>query len=143
MALPELTGQAGRRLNDVMAHGGADVVALFGHGADRRLALAQGAPLIPAGYVVYAEIPLPAGTLIPSQLPKLQFALYAGRTTKAPVLISSTRALPLTGHHVDQIVNPDELDSSAPPKASGSGLLYVVSATGSPSAPASARTGPN
>jgi signal transduction histidine kinase len=131
MALPEMTGQAGQRLNDVMAHGGADVVALFGQGQQRRLAMAQGAPLVPGGYVVYAEIPLPEGTIIPSQLPRLQFALYAGPTTKAPALISSTRALPLSGHQVDQIVNTDNLDSSAPPKSAGSGLLYVVSATGS------------
>jgi signal transduction histidine kinase len=131
MALPGLTGRAGQRLRDVTAHGGTDVVALFGQGRQRRLAIAAGAPLVPGGYVVYGEIPLPEGTIIPSALPKLQFALYAGATTKSPALISSTKVLPLTGQQVNQTVNLDDPGSSSATKTSGAGLLFVVSATGS------------
>ncbi len=72
--LPRLLGAAGE-LRDVVDHGGTDVVGLFGQGAQRKLAVAGGAPLVPGGYVVYSEIPLPEGTTLKSGYPKLQYAL--------------------------------------------------------------------
>ncbi len=130
-AVPALPGAAGQELRDVITHGGTNVVGLFGQGLQRRLAVAEGAPLVPGGYVVYGEIPLPEGATLPSALPRLQFALYDGHSMKAPLLIASTKAVPLTGQQVDQVVNLDDPDSSSPPKSPGAGLLFVVSATGS------------
>src|SRR5579862_7847706 len=79
--LPGLVGSSGQVLRAVVAHGGTDVVGLFGQGMKRRLALAEGAPLVPGGYVVYAEIPLPEGTTLKSGFLGLQYALYDGHTT--------------------------------------------------------------
>ena len=39
---------------------------------------------------------------IPSQLAHLQFALYAGHTKQAPLLLASTKAVPLTGQQVNE-----------------------------------------
>jgi hypothetical protein len=130
-ALPALTGAPGRQLADVAAHGGTDVVGLFGHGEQRRLAVAEGAPLVPGGYVVYGEIPLPEGTTLKSGFEKLQYALYDGRTTSSPVLVATTKVLPLTGQRVHQIVNLDDPNSSTVPRSQSAGLLFVVSTSGS------------
>src|SRR6202023_1367563 len=62
--LPNLLNAPGRELKAVLDHGGSGIVGLFGHGQQRRLAIAEGAPLVPGGYVVYAEIPLPEGTVL-------------------------------------------------------------------------------
>jgi len=129
--LPGLEGSAGQQLKGVVTQGGTDVVGLFGHGAQRRLAVAQGAPTVPDGYVVYAEIPLPDGTTLKSGFSGLQYALYDGRSTKGPVLFATTNVLPLTGQRVSQpmnLNNPDTTLSSQSPKAD---LLFVVSASGS------------
>ena len=128
--MPSLLGTTGE-LRDVVDHGGTDVVGLFGQGAQRKLAVAGGAPLVPGGYVVYSEIPLPEGSTLKSGFSKLQYALYDGLTTKAPVLIATTKVLPLTGQKVNQIVDIDNPDSTLSPKSPGEGLLFVVSATGS------------
>jgi hypothetical protein len=97
----------------VVADGGTDVVGLFGTGAQRRLAVAQGAPYVPGGYVVYAEIPLPEGTTIPSGFPHLQYALYEGRSTQSPVLFATTKALPLAGERVRQLVDFNNPNNTA------------------------------
>lgn len=128
--LPGLVGASGHVLNNVVAHGGTEVVGLFGQGATRRLAIAQGAPFVPGGYVVYAEIPLPQGTTLKSGFPGLQYALYDGHSTRAPVLFATTKILPLTGQRISQPVNLDNPDTT-PSKTSAADLLFVVTASGS------------
>ena len=129
--LPALVGTSGQELAQVAAHGGVDIIGLFGHGAQRRLALAQGAPLVPGGYVVYAEIPLPQGTTDKSGFPRLQWALYDGRSTTAPLLLATTKALPLSGERVSLPVDLNNLDTTVSPKSSEADVLFVVSASGS------------
>ena len=114
-SLTTLVGPSGRELTAVLDHGGADIVGLFGHGEQRRLALAEGAPLVPGGYVVYAEIPLPEGTILKSGFSGLQYALYDGRSTNGPVLFATTKALPFTGQQVSQPMNLDDLDTTLGP----------------------------
>ncbi len=128
--LSGLSGSSGAVLKGVVSHGGTAVVGLFGQGATRRLAIAEGAPLVPSGYVVYAEIPLPAGTTLKSGFPGLQYALYDGHSTNAPVLFATTRTLPLTGQRISQPVNLDNPDVT-PSSSSETDLLFVVSASGS------------
>jgi signal transduction histidine kinase/CheY-like chemotaxis protein len=129
--LPGLSGAMGQKLAAVITHGGIDVLGFFGHGETRRLAVAAGAPEVPGGYVVYAEVPLPQGTTIQSGLPGLQYALYDGQTQASPVLFATTKTLPLSGHRVDQSVDMDNLDSTSKPKLGDDTLLFVVSSTGS------------
>ena len=119
---------AAQKLRNVVADGGVDVIGFFGQGAQRRLAIAEGAPLVPGGYVVYAEISLPAGTTLQSEFPNLEYALYDGRSTGAPVLFATTNSLPLTGQRVSQVVGLNDGESSS---SAGGKLLFVVSATGS------------
>jgi signal transduction histidine kinase len=128
--LPSLGGSKGRALDAVASQGGTQIVGFFGQGARRRVALAAGAPSVPGGYVVYVEVPLPAGTTFPSGLPGLQFALYDGRLPSAPVLFSSTKTLPLTGSTVSQLVDLNDLSSSSAPKSGQAALLLVTSFTG-------------
>jgi signal transduction histidine kinase len=128
--LSGLAGASGEALNGVVSHGGTAVVGLFGQGAKRRLAIAEGAPIVPGGYVVYAEIPLPTGTTLKSGFPGLQYALYDGHSTNAPVLFATTKALPLTGQRISEPVNLDNPDVT-PSNSSESDLLFVVSASGS------------
>jgi signal transduction histidine kinase len=128
-SLPGLSGIIGQRLSRVIAHGGVDILGFFGHGKTRRLALAAGAPEVPGGYVVYAEVPLPQGTMFQSGVPGLQYALYDGHTDASPVLFSTTTNLPLSGHRVYQSVDMDNLYSTSKPKAGDDSLLFVVSST--------------
>jgi hypothetical protein len=79
-SLPGLVGVKGRDLANVGAHGGVAIMGFYGHGSGRRLAMAAGAPAIPGGYVVYVEVPLPAGTTFQSGVAGLQYALYDGRS---------------------------------------------------------------
>jgi signal transduction histidine kinase len=129
--LPGLGGSKGSALSEVISHGGFSIVGYFGSGEKRRLAVAEGAPLVPGGYVVYAELPLPGGTTVKSSFPNLQYALYTGATANAPVLIATTKALPLTGNVVSQLVDLNDLDSGSAPKVGESTLLFVVSISGS------------
>ncbi len=129
--LPGLVGAKGQVIRDVVADGGLDVVGFFGHGAERRLALAAGAPSVPGGYVVYAEIPLPDGTTFSSGYPGLQYAMYDGRTQSSPLLFATTKSLPLIGQRVRQLVDLNNVDSSTPPKSGHGVVLFVVSSSGS------------
>ena len=129
--LPGLGGSKGHALDEVIAHGGFSILGFFGSGQGRRLAVAEGAPLVPNTYVVYAELPLPAGTTIPSSFPNLKYALYTGTNTNAPVLIATTKSLPLSGQVVSQLVDLNDLDSNTLPKSGDSTLLFVVSISGS------------
>jgi hypothetical protein len=115
--LPALGGSKGRALTEVMTHGGFGVLGFFGSGAKRRLAVAEGAPLVPGGYVVYAELPLPEGTTVHSTFPNLQYALYTGPDTSAPVLIATSKTLPLTGDVISQLVDLNDLNATTAPKA--------------------------
>ncbi len=128
-SLPGLSGTKGQKLANVIAHGGVNILGFFGHGKTRRLAVAAGAPQVPGGYVVYAEVPLPEGTTFQSGLPGLQYALYDGQTESSPVFFATTRTLPLTGHRVDQSVDMDNLYSTSKPKPGDDSLLFVVSST--------------
>ena len=125
------TGAVGHKLSYVFAHGGTEVVGLFGHGSHRRLALAEGAPWVPGGYVVYAEIPLPAGTTLASGFPSLQYVIYDGSSTHAPVLFATTKAAPVGGQQVRQLIDLDltspTVSSAHPPVGA---LLFVATATG-------------
>jgi signal transduction histidine kinase len=125
---PRLVGAKGQELADVASHGGVDVMGFFGAGATRRLALAAGAPVIPGGYVVYAEVPLPAGTTFQSGVPGLQYALYDGRTESSPLLLSTSKTLSQSGQ-VRLLVDLDNLDASSAPRSGGGVLLFVVSST--------------
>jgi hypothetical protein len=73
--LPGLTGSKGRSLTGVIKHGGIAILGFFGHGQARRLAIAAGAPEVPGGFTVYAEVPLPGGTTFRSGYPGLEYAL--------------------------------------------------------------------
>ena len=115
---------------EVMNRGGFSILGFFGSGEKRRLAVAEGAPLIPGGYVVYAELPLPGDTTVKSSFPNLQYALYTGASTTSPVLIATTKTLPLTGNVVNQLVDLNDLESNSRPKSGGSTLLFVVSISG-------------
>jgi len=130
-SIPHLAGESGRELTTVMDHGGTDIVGLFGHGQQRRLAVAEGAPLVPGGYVVYAEIPLPEGTILKSGFAGLQYALYDGRSASGPLLFATTRTLPLTGERVSQLMDLDDLNTTLPPNSTKADLVFVVSANGS------------
>jgi len=130
-SLTTLIGPSGRVLTAVLDHGGTDIVGLFGHGEQRRLALAEGAPSVPGGYVVYAEIPLPEGTILKSGFSGLQYALYDGRSTHGPVLFATTKALPFTGQLVSQPLNLNDPGTTLSPRSPSANLLFVVSASGS------------
>ena len=130
--LPGLMGGSkGRALNEVMNQGGFSVLGFFGSGKTRRLAVAEGAPLVPGGYVVYAELPLPGGTTVQSSFPNLQYALYTGTSDASPILIATTKKVPLTGDVVSQLVNLNDLDGGSVAKSGSSTLLFVVSISGS------------
>ena len=124
-----LHGQPGARLSDVIAHGGSSIVGLFGTGKQRRLALAEGAPFVPGGYIIYAEVPLPANTTVPSGFPNLEYALYFGQPPSGQVLLASTHALPLRGQRVVQKVDLSDLTTST--NTSKGNLVFVVEAHGS------------
>ena len=134
--LPGLTGASGRELASVVANGGTDIVGLFGSGQQRRLAIAIGQPLVPGGYFVYGEVPLPTGTTTQSTFPSLQYALYLGRSTTGPVLFTTTKALPLTGQHVDQLLDVNNPNNATPAKTEAD-VLFVVEADGSLTGPLS------
>jgi signal transduction histidine kinase/CheY-like chemotaxis protein len=129
--LPAIGGSKGSAFSEVMHDGGFSILGYFGSGKERRLAVAEGAPLVPGGYVVYAELPLPGGTTVRSSFPNLQYALYTGRSTSSPILIATTKTLPLTGDVVNQLVDLNDLDSGSVPKPGASTLLFVVSISGS------------
>lgn len=129
--LGDLGGPNGPGLAKLEAKGGYQLF-VFGHGVQRRLALSVGAPAVPAGYVIYAELLLPSGATPASGLPGLGFALYGGRTTNSPLLFASTNVLPLPGQRVSQLVDLNSLDSTTAPLPGAPALLFVVSATGSP-----------
>jgi signal transduction histidine kinase len=131
LALEHLTGVPLQKLASVFVNGGTGLVGLFGQGGQRRLALAEGGPIVPGGYVVYAEIPLPEGTILKSGFPGLQYALYDGRTTNGPVLFSTTKALPLGGRQVSQLMNFNNPNTNLSANSPNAELLFVVSATGS------------
>ena len=127
--IPGMAGAPGRELTQVIDHGGSDIVGFFGTGKQRRLAVAAGAPLVPGGYTVYAEVPLPEDTTAPSGFPNLEFALFLGNSTTGQVLFSSPKALPLHGEQVRQRVDINDLAKAATgPEAD---LLFVVEADGS------------
>jgi signal transduction histidine kinase len=129
--LPGLGGTKGVALAKVIDQGGFSVLGFFGSGENRRLAIAEGAPLVPTGFVVYGELPLPEGTIVRSSFPNLQYALYTGSGTASPVLISTTKTLPLRGDVVSQLVDLNNLDSSSVGKPGDSTVLFVVSISGS------------
>jgi signal transduction histidine kinase/CheY-like chemotaxis protein len=128
--LGDLGGTA-QALARVKSKNGLDLVGFFGHGKQRRLALSVGAPLIPDGYIVFGEVPLPSGTTIPSSFPGLQDALYLGRTQSSPVLFASTKTLPLIDDRVTQLVTVNDLEAATTPKPGSAALLFVVSSNGS------------
>ncbi|HUC36904.1 MAG TPA: ATP-binding protein [Acidimicrobiales bacterium] len=129
--LGALSGASDDVLAKVESSRGIEVITFLGHGAGRRLALSVGAPAIPAGYSIYAEVPLPEGTTIASGFPGLQEALYLGRTESSPVLFASTKTLPLSGQTVRQLVDLNALDATSAPRAGAGDLLFVVSSSGS------------
>jgi signal transduction histidine kinase len=128
--LGDLSKAGGQAMTGMLAKRGANLVGLFGHGRERHLALSVGAPTIPAGYVVYAELPLPTGTLVSTGLQGLQDALYAGRTQDSPVLFASTKTLPLSGQPLTQLINLNDLGATTPKPGAGA-LLFVVTSNNS------------
>ena len=132
-ALPDLTGPKGRQLADVVSHGGIDVVGFFGHGGQRRLAMAAGAP---SNFRRLRGLRrgAPTGGYDGSQwLPGVEYALYDGRTETSPLLFATTRSLPFTGQPVRQLVDINNLNGSTPPKSGDGVLLFVVARRASPS----------
>ena len=130
--LTDLGSAQGQALSNLESHHGLDLIGFFGHGVHRRLAVSVGAPAIPAGYFVYIELPLPAGTTFKSGFPGLDSALYLGPSQTDPVVFSSTKALPLSGQTVTQLVDPNDLEATTPPPKQGPGdLLFVVSSSDS------------
>jgi PAS domain S-box-containing protein len=121
---------------------GLHLIAFFGSGPGRRLGVALGAPLAPAGTALYAELPLPEGMVTPSSDPTfadLDYAIYLGREDGAHVVFASTGALPLTGLRavVDSVpgstLSPTPQVGSAPGSASGApgDLILVLTPRGS------------
>ncbi len=127
----DLGSPKSRTLARILAARGFDLLGFVGQGAHRRLAVADSALALPYGYLVYAEVPLPSGLIEKSGFPGLQDALYSGRTTSSPVLFASTKALPLAGERVTQLVDLNNLESTAPRKPGAQALLFVVSSSGS------------
>jgi signal transduction histidine kinase/CheY-like chemotaxis protein len=125
--LGDLGGPRGPALASVESIHGFDLMRFFGHGAQRRLAFSVGAPAIPAGYVIYTEVPVPEGTTIPSGFPGLQDVLYLGRTETSPVLFASTKTVPQPGQKVTQMIDMNDLYSTANAKPTDETLLFVVS----------------
>ena len=118
-------------LVQVAKDGGFRILGFTGSGKGRDLAVAEGKPLVPDGYVVFGEVSLPAGTTAKSSIAGLQYALYTGSSTSSPVLLSTSKQLPLTGQVVKQLVNLNALDSPAGPTTGSSTILLVVSVSGS------------
>ncbi|MHB8450932.1 MAG: hypothetical protein ACYDAQ_10860, partial [Mycobacteriales bacterium] len=129
-ALTSLSGPAGRQLADVVRRGGLAIVGFFGVGANRRLALALGAPEVPAGYLVYAEVPLPPGTSISGGVPGVGYVMYAGPTDRYPVLFATSPSTPLRGPQVSQLVDLDNPDGSGSQAGPVRPLLFLVSFSG-------------
>ncbi len=125
--LGDLGSATGLALTSVESIHGFDFMRFFGHGAQRRLAFSVGAPAIPAGYVIYTEVPVPEGTTIPSGFPGLQDVLYLGRTDASPVLFASTKTVPQPGQKVTQMIDMNDLYSTANAKPTDETLLFVVS----------------
>ena len=88
------------------------------------LALAAGSPTVPGGYVVYGEVPLPAGTVLPSGFPGLQYAVYNGPTQSSPVLFATTKTLPLDGRPGAPVAGPEQF--GRPVYAEGRGRRRAV-----------------
>jgi len=128
--LGDLSNVGEQEMTGMLAKPGANLVGFFGHGRERHLALSVGPPTIPAGYVVYAEIPLPTGTLLSTGLQGLQDALYLGRTQNAPVLFASTKTLPLSGQRVTQLIDLNDLGATTTKPGAGA-LLFVVTSDNS------------
>jgi signal transduction histidine kinase len=128
---PPLTlgGAKGQALADALDHGGVDIIGFFGRGAARRLAMVAGAPTVPGGYVVYAEVPLPAGTTFSSGFSGLRYAVYDGRTQSAPLLFATAGSMRATGQ-VRQLIDLDDIYGSGAPKRGDSVLLFLVSSSG-------------
>lgn len=121
-----LGNASGPAIEKLKSRVGSNLLGFFGHGAQRHLALSVAAPVIPSGYAVYAELPLPPGTIIASGFPGLQDALFTGRTERSPVLFASTRSLPLRGQMVTALINLNDLDSATSGKVGAGNLLFVV-----------------
>ena len=85
---------------------------------------------MPGGYVVYGEIPFPEGSRSRANSPILQFALYGGHTNQAPLLLASTKAVPLTGQQVDKIHEPRRSGIIDATGSNGTELLFVVRTSG-------------
>lgn len=108
--------------------GGFRILGFTGSGMGRTLAVAEGKPFVPGGYVVFTQVALPEGTTVNSSIPGLQYVLYTGSSTTSPVLISTSAHLPLTGGQlVKQYVNLDDLGSPNGPTSGGSRILLLVS----------------
>jgi signal transduction histidine kinase/CheY-like chemotaxis protein len=126
--LGDLGNTSGKALSKLESNRGLHLIGFYGQGAQRRLAVSVGAPAIPAGYFVYTEVPLPAGTTFKTDLPGLDSALYLGPTESAPVVFSSTKTLPLGGQRVTQLVDPNDIEATTSSPAHPAGdLLFVVS----------------
>jgi signal transduction histidine kinase/CheY-like chemotaxis protein len=128
---PTLNASMTRSLGHMEQVGGFRILGFTGSGKTRTLAIAEAKPFVPDGYVVFGEVPLPAGRNAKSSIAGLQYALYTGSTTSSPVLLSTSTHLPLTGQVVKQYVNLDDLDSPAAPTRGSSTILLAVSVSGS------------
>ncbi len=125
------SGSLQSALTDMARSGGFRFLGFIGTGKARTLALAEGAPFVPDGYIVSTEVPIPQGTVAKSPIGGLQYVLYTGSTASSPVLVSSSTTLPLSGQVVDQFVDLDDLDSPSGPKPASSTILLVVGVSGS------------
>ncbi len=135
-------------LSRVSNGAGFAITGFAGAGPARRMGTAIGSPYLPPGYVVYAEMPLPADLVqdtIPgnSYMSDMQFAIYLGAEDTGQVVFSSTAELPLSGQRayvvIDQtesqedfaraVVDPAPGELTVPPTA----ILVVMHPTAHPS----------
>ncbi len=110
---------------------GLQVLGFVGRGAGRTLALLMGAPAVPSGYGVYAELPLPAGITVKSPFPRLSIAVYNGADGRAPLIFASTHQLPLRGDQVGVLIDLNRAVVTSAPAATGPVLRFVVATSGS------------
>ena len=108
-----------------------EVVGFLGTGKHRLLILSARASTGPGQYVSYAEIPLPAGTVVPIGFPKLDVALYSGTSSNAEPIFSSSAQVPSPRNRVNVYIDIATANVVTTPKAGDPVLLLAVSARGS------------
>jgi hypothetical protein len=121
---------------------GLVLTGFLGSGAQRHLGVLLGPPLAGPDSALYAEVALPAGTVVPSTDPStadLDYGLYLGTETEAGLVFTNTTSRPISGTRAVVVSTPGSsaqpqprLDTNPGGAASAAGDLVLVVGAKSP-----------